>query len=164
MSRRITCLAALGVFAAAYVAYPLATLYQLNDAVAADNPAALGRLVDWPAVRQGVKADMDSGDELAPIGASFMRSVAIDSMVTPKGILAALHAAHGQEPTGIRLRGIRLESPTRLLVAIGTGLPHEALRLRMDLRGDGVWQVTRAWLPNRMVGPPAPVQAASAVQ
>ena len=162
MSARVICLAALGVLAAAYLAYPVATLYRLNAAVASDDTGALRGLVNWPSVREGVKQDMDDGDELAPIGASFMRSIAVDSTVTPQGILTALRTASGRERTGIRLRHLFLVGPTRFVVEIGTGVPARALKLRLDLR-DGVWQVTRAWLPSAMLRPSSPVQAAAAV-
>jgi hypothetical protein len=163
MSARITCLAALGVLATAYIAYPVATLYRLGAVVASGDPAGLRGLVDWPSVREGVKQDMDDGDELAPIGASFMRSIVVDSTVTPSGILAGLRAASGHGHAGIRLRNLYFETPTRFVAEIGTGDPHATIRLRMDMR-DGVWKVTRAWLPSAMLNPPSPVQAAAAVR
>jgi hypothetical protein len=44
--------------AAAYIGYPYLTLYWIDHALLTDDEAALESLVDWPAVRQELKADV----------------------------------------------------------------------------------------------------------
>ena len=46
------------VIVAAYVAYPYLTLYWIDRALLNGDEAALRSLVDWPAVRTGLKADV----------------------------------------------------------------------------------------------------------
>ncbi|HZP10160.1 DUF2939 domain-containing protein [Methyloceanibacter sp.] len=48
--------AILGV--AAYLGYPYLTLYWIDHALLTNDEPALERLVDWPEVRQGLKADV----------------------------------------------------------------------------------------------------------
>ena len=42
----------------AYVAYPYVTLYRLGSAIQVADAATLESLVDWPAVREGIKEDV----------------------------------------------------------------------------------------------------------
>src|SRR5271168_2666275 len=72
--------------AVAYVAYPYVTLYRLGSAIQRADAATLESLVDWPAVREGIKEDVCDfaaegpdptvHDELPPFGAGFMRGIA----------------------------------------------------------------------------------------
>src|SRR5580700_10523507 len=86
----------------AYVAYPYVTLYRLGSAITGDDATTLESLVDWPAVREGIKEDVcdlgsdapgpKTGAELPPFGASFIRGIkssSIDKTVTPQALLAA---------------------------------------------------------------------------
>ena len=43
----------------AYVGYPYLTLYWIDHALLNDDKGALERLVDWPLVRQQLKADVE---------------------------------------------------------------------------------------------------------
>ncbi len=43
---------------AAYVGYPYLTLYWIDHALLTNDEPALARLVDWPEVRRGLKADV----------------------------------------------------------------------------------------------------------
>nr|WP_294544002.1 DUF2939 domain-containing protein [uncultured Rhodopila sp.] len=85
-----------------YGAYPYVTLYRLGAAIQTSDATTLESLVDWPAVREGIKEDVcdlvldDPGPKtqtsLPPFGASFMRGIAanaIDQAVTPQALLAA---------------------------------------------------------------------------
>ncbi len=95
----------------AYVAYPYLTLYRLGWAIHSADAATLEALVDWPAVREGIKEDVcdlvaddpapQTKGALPPFGASFMRGIrssAIDQAVTPQALLAATTTpvAHSQ--------------------------------------------------------------------
>ena len=73
----------------AYVAYPYVTLYRLGSAIKGADAATLESLVDWPAVREGIKEDVcdlgaddpgpKTGAELPPFGASFVRGITSSS-------------------------------------------------------------------------------------
>lgn len=107
----------------AYGAYPYVTLYQLGEALQQSDAETLESLVDWPAVREGIKEDIcdfvteDQGPKtptnLPPFGAAFRRGIAsnaIDQAVTPQALLAAAsgtatkpaerasHEPSGQDP------------------------------------------------------------------
>src|SRR5690242_16803136 len=86
----------------AYGATPYLTLYRLGEAIQKSDTETLQSLVNWPAVREGIKEDIcdlvvdepDSrtGKTLPPFGASFVRGIAsnaIDHAVTPEALLAA---------------------------------------------------------------------------
>ncbi len=127
-----------------YVVYPCVMLYRLDQAVARGDTTALRAMVDWPEVRQGLEFDLASGDkdQLAPFGASFLRTVAVKTAMTPENVMAALHAVDGRDHADPlpRFRGVWPEGPFAAIVDLGT------VRLRVQLRG-AEWQVTRAWLP-----------------
>ena len=92
---------------AAYAAMPYVTLWQLADALAHGNTARLQSLIDWDAVRRGLKTDISNGivsgafaedqaapapaaiasNTLPPFGASFISGIAgslVDREVTPQ--------------------------------------------------------------------------------
>lgn len=133
-----------GVLVGAYVVYPCMMLYRLDEAVSHGDTAALRRLVDWPEVRQGLEADLarDDGNELAPFGASFMRTIAVKAAMTPENVISALHSVDRGDRGAAQphLRGVWPEGPFTAIVDLGT------VRLRVQLRR-GEWQVTRVWLP-----------------
>src|SRR5690348_15580797 len=88
---------ALLTIAAAYAVYPYVTLYRLGEAIRHGDQASLQAMVDWPAVREGIKEDIcdfviedppeaKHGNKLPPFGAGFMRGIAmnaVDTSVTP---------------------------------------------------------------------------------
>ncbi|HEY0423857.1 MAG TPA: DUF2939 domain-containing protein, partial [Rhodopila sp.] len=63
-----------------YAAYPYVTLYRLGSAIQSADAGTLEAMVNWPAVREGIKEDVcdlalddpgpKTGDELPPFGAS----------------------------------------------------------------------------------------------
>src|ERR1700733_6112727 len=80
-------LAALLAVGVTYGAYPYVTLYRLSHAIHSGDATTLQALVDWPAVREGIKEDIcdsvaDEPDvtahdgKLPAFGASFVRGVA----------------------------------------------------------------------------------------
>jgi len=104
MRRAILLLAVL--LGAAYVGYPYLTLYWIDRALVTDDQEALNRLVDFPRVRAGLKADLklavldraQAEAEKRPILGAFGAALAgllattvvdstVDSMVTPDAIL-----------------------------------------------------------------------------
>jgi hypothetical protein len=86
--------------AVSYLAYPYFTLYRLGQAIRSGDASTLESLIDWPAVREGIKEDIcdlvvdeppeaKAGNQLPPFGAGFVRGIAmnvVDSRVTPEGL------------------------------------------------------------------------------
>ncbi|MGH7155077.1 MAG: DUF2939 domain-containing protein, partial [Acetobacteraceae bacterium] len=58
MRARMPIIIGLCLLAAAYIAYPFVTLYRLNSALARGDTRTLARLVDWPAVQEGLQEDL----------------------------------------------------------------------------------------------------------
>lgn len=96
----------LAILLAAYIGYPYLTLYWLDQALLTDDEQALTHLVDFPQVRQTLKAEvklavLDKAHEVAekrPILGTFGAALAgllaptlvdsaVDTMVTPGAIL-----------------------------------------------------------------------------
>lgn len=154
----------------AYIAYPYVTLYRLGSAIKGADAATLESLVDWPAVREGIKEDVcdlsaddpgpaKAGTELPPFGASFVRGItssSIDKAVTPQALLAAATttavAAPPKQPRGadVQVNWAFFDSPTTFLVSLQASGQADPIKLEMDLR-DGTWQVMRVWLPAELL-------------
>jgi hypothetical protein len=152
----------------AYVAYPYVTLYRLGSAIKGADAATLQSLVDWPAVREGIKEDVcDLGTdqqptvqkadgELPPFGASFMRGIAasaIDQTVTPQALLAATFPSSREPvPRGadVHVSWAFFDSPTTFMVSLQAQGQTEPVKLEMDLKG-GEWVVQRVWLPPELL-------------
>jgi hypothetical protein len=160
----IGALLAVGV---AYGIYPYVTLYRLGVAVRHGDASSLQSIVDWPAVREGIKEDIcdlvidqpaeaKRGEKLPPFGAGFMRGIAtnvIDARVTPEGLVSAA----AQQDTKPATKGAPLQvswaffsSPTEFLVDLRSPGQNSPIRLQMALR-EGTWQVTRVWLPAELL-------------
>ncbi len=159
-----------------YVAYPYVTLFRLGSAIRRADAATLESLVDWPAVREGIKEDVcdlgaeetaptTTGHELPPFGASFMRGItsnSIDKVVTPQALLAAATTdatpakLPPQPPRGadVHVNWAFFDSPTSFLVSLQARGQSEPIKLEMDLR-DGQWRVMRVWLPSELLSPGA---------
>jgi hypothetical protein len=151
----------------AYAAYPYVTLYRLGLAIKSADAATLESLVNWPAVREGIKEDVcDLGvdvpsprgaGELPPFGASFMRGIAssaIDQAVTPQALLAATSTVPASRPAprgaDVRVNWAFFDSPTTFIVSLQPPGQAEPVRLELDLR-DGEWRVQRVWLPAELL-------------
>ncbi|MEA2736714.1 MAG: hypothetical protein QOH05_21 [Acetobacteraceae bacterium] len=167
MRARWPLLATVLTVAVVYVAYPYATLYRLGLAIRGADAATLESLVDWPAVREGIKEDVcDLGDdpapktgaELPPFGASFIRGItssSIDKTVTPQALLAAATIPANQPPRPPRGADVHVnwaffDSPTTFMVSLQPPGQAEPIKLEMDLK-DGQWRVQRVWLPAELL-------------
>ncbi len=159
---------------ATYAAYPYATLYRLGSAIRSADAATLEVLVNWSAVREGIKEDVcdlvfdepgpKTAGQLPPFGASFRRGIAssaIDQAVTPQALLAAATAmptvpVPRPAPRGadIHIGWAFFDSPTTFLVSLRATGQSEPVKLEMDLR-HGEWRVQRVWLPAEMLSPGA---------
>jgi hypothetical protein len=161
----------------AYMAYPYVTLYRLGLAIRGADAATLETMVNWPAVREGIKEDVcdlgtdvpgpTKGNELPAFGASFRRGIAanaIDQAVSPQALLAAAtsvrpddhkprdHASQGPRGADVTVNWAFFDSPTTFLVSLQTPGQTDPIKLEMDLR-DGAWQVQRVWLPAELLSP-----------
>lgn len=157
-------IAGLGV---AYVAYPYVTLYRLGSAIQGADASTLESLVDWPAVREGIKEDVcdlgagdpgpKSGEGLPAFGASFMRGIAssaIDQAVTPQALLAATATLPAARPAprgaDVHVNWAFFDSPTTFMVSLRAHGQADPIKLEMDLR-NGEWRVQRVWLPPELL-------------
>jgi len=146
-----------------YAAYPYVTLYRLGHAIHTGDAATLRTLVDWPAVREGIKEDICdniaddpevtvSGGKLPAFGASFVRGIAanaVDQQVTAEGLVDMTH--HHATGTALRGAAVRVNwaffhDPTDFIVSLNAPGQREPIKLQMNLTDAG-WQVTRIWLP-----------------
>ena len=154
---------------AGYVAYPYVTLYRLGSAIQSADATTLESLVDWPAVREGIKEDVcdlgsaDPGPKTAtalpPFGASFVRGItsnSIDKSITPQALLAAattpLPASQPPAPQGadVHVNWAFFDSPTTFLVSLQAHGQPEPIKLELDLQ-NGEWRVQRVWLPAELL-------------
>jgi Protein of unknown function (DUF2939) len=155
--------------AVAYVAYPYVTLYRLGSAIQRADAATLESLVNWPAVREGIKEDVcdlasddpipKTGGALPPFGASFRRGIAssaIDQAVTPQALLAATSAptlpANNPAPHGadVHVGWAFFDGLTTFMISLHAPGQVEPLKLEMDLH-NGEWRVQRVWLPAELL-------------
>ena len=167
-------LAACVLLAACYVGGPLVTLWRLARALDSGDLAALESLVDWDAVRQGLKDDIAEGiigmpektllasNTLPPFGASFISGIAgaeVDQSVTPQGLVEATRQFDPSAPAGKPDAAIPailqagFSSPTEfdLHVRAACQDADEApLHVRLEFRS-GRWQVVRIWIPQDLM-------------
>ncbi|HTW69104.1 MAG TPA: DUF2939 domain-containing protein [Acetobacteraceae bacterium] len=154
------------VFAVAlgYAASPYVTLYRLDRAIRTGDSATLQRLVDWPAVREGIKEDIcdslagepaqaiDHG-ELPPFGASFVQGIAanaVDRAVTPQALVDLGRHDGGAQSMAAYVTWAFFDDPTGFVVSLDIPGQQGPVRLHMTLK-DAHWQVTRIWLTHRQL-------------
>lgn len=92
-----------------YFESPVWTLSRMKAAAEADDPEALNRYIDYPALRESLRQEIDAkladGAPNDSTGLSALKSAigaaiagpVIDSLVTPTGMRAALRARHDQK-------------------------------------------------------------------
>ena len=157
---------ALMVIALAYVIYPYVTLYRLGLAIRQGDAVSLQSLVDWPAVREGIKEDIcdavvdepsTANGKLPPFGAGFMRGIAsnaIDARVTPEALASAARQPGMEsavpEGAAVQVSWAFFDGPSAFVVDLSAPGQATPIRLQMELR-DGSWEVTRVWLPTRLL-------------
>jgi len=156
-------LAAVLAVAVGYAAYPYVTLYRLSDAIQAGDATTLRALVDWPAVRAGIKQDICdnvaadpavtvSDGKLPAFGASFVRGIAanaVDQDVTAEGLvdMTQRHAAgSATQGAAVQVNWAFFHDPTDFIVSLDAPGQRGPIKLRMSLK-DAAWRVTRIWLP-----------------
>jgi hypothetical protein len=178
-TRRVAAKRTIGVLAIltfGYAAAPYVCLWRVYHAVQSGDAATLAQVVDWNAVRQGMKQDIAEGiiglpapqsaasDSLPAFGSGFVAGIAgtvVDQQVTPQHLVAAVHdlipVAGPRAPApGIGIGSLErafFTSPTCFVVRIR--LPDAErgdapLRVELDL-GRGGWKVVRAWIPQDLM-------------
>jgi hypothetical protein len=167
MQIRWPLLATVLVMGVGYAASPYVTLYRLGSAIRGADAATLESLVDWPAVREGIKedacdlvanADPKTGStELPPFGASFVQGItanSIDKAVTPQGLVAATSVSDQatSDPRGadVHVNWAFFNGLTTFTVSLQPPGQASPVRLEMDLRR-GEWRVRRVWLPDELL-------------
>jgi hypothetical protein len=155
----------------AYVVYPYVTIYRLGQAIQRGDAPALQAMVDWPAVREGIKEDIcdlvidqpaeaKNGGKLPPFGAGFVRGIAanaIDAKITPEALVAAAQqppvavAKPVPQDAAVQVSWAFFNSPAGFQVDLRAPGQAEPIRLQLDLRS-GAWRVTRVWLPAELLG------------
>ena len=149
---------------AAYAIYPYATLYRLGQAIRKGDASSLETMVDWAAVREGIKEDIcdqvidepgeaKAGQQLPPFGAGFVRGItgsAVDSRVTPQALAAVASGepakAFDAKGSAVAISWAFFTGPAVFLVDLRTPGETGPIRLQMEFR-EGAWRVTRVWLP-----------------
>ncbi len=150
-------------FGVAYGASPYVALYRLGSAIESADARTLESLINWPAVREGIKEDVcdleaddptpKTGAELPPFGASFVRGIAssaIDQAVTPQALLTATATLPADPPVrrgaDVHVNWAFFDSPTTFLISLRAHDQSDPIKLEMEFR-HGSWRVQRVWLP-----------------
>lgn len=155
-----TALALVGV---SYAAYPFVTLYQLRCAVRGGDASMLTKLVDWYAVREGIKEDIcdmvleepsnmaDSG-RLPAFGAGFVRGVAgssVDREFTAEKVAKMADPSAGSSDDAT-ISWAFFRTPAHFEVNISISGQTEPVKAEMELAGFR-WKVKRIWLPESLL-------------
>jgi hypothetical protein len=148
-----------------YLAYPYVTLYRIGYAIHTGDTATLRALVDWPAVREGIKEDIcddvatdpttaDTGGKLPAFGAGFVRGMAVNAVdqdVTPAAVVEMTHAqATTTQDAAMHVSWAFFRGPDDFFVNLDAGGRPGPIRLEMTLKG-ATWVVTRIWLPEALL-------------
>jgi hypothetical protein len=163
MRKRLPITTLIAAVALTYGLYPYVALSQLESAVRQGDPVSLAQLIDWSAVREGIKEDicdlvMDhpaqgtAQDVLPPFGASFVRGVAgtaVDRTITAETLVAATRntpAADSGLYDGTQVSWAFFTGPGSFRVDVMTPGVTEPIHVDMELRGFK-WLVRRVSLP-----------------
>ena len=178
---RIVAAGTVAALVGVYAASPYISLYKIDRDIRLHNLPALTADVDWPSLKDGLKADIADGitgvagqaetvsanvnnDDLPPFGSGFVTNMAgnlVDQTCNPAhlaDVIGTLDAAGAP----VHVSRAFFTGPTSFTVAfrIGEGRNRPpALRLRLDLVRDGYglgWKVTRAWVPAEMLAAAEP--------
>lgn len=171
---RLLATAALVAAAGYLVASPYLTAYQMQRAADARDGEALSEHVDFPAVRQHLKDQMnaevarkigsDGGEDnpLAALGATFGSLVIdrmVDAFITPAGIARMMEgdvpepagpaAGNGDEAAARKPfsdASMRYEGLSKFVVTVRDADTGDDIRFVLRRRGLA-WQLTEIWLP-----------------
>jgi hypothetical protein len=163
-----TILAAALAIGVVYAACPYVTLYRLDNAIHTGDAATLQGLVNWPAVREGIKEDICDNvvadpdatagvGKLPAFGASFVRGIAssaVDQRITAEGLVDMTHhhaTGIAQPDAAMRINWAFFSNPTDFMVSLDAPGQRHPIKLQLSL-SDAGWRVIRVWLPPAMLG------------
>ncbi len=163
MRKRLPITTLIAVVGLTYGLYPYVALSQLESAVRHGDPVSLAQLIDWSAVREGIKEDicdlvMDhpaqgtAQDVLPPFGASFVRGVAgtaVDRTITAETLVAATRNTPSDDSNafdGTRISWAFFTGLDSFRIGVITPGTTEPVLVDMELRGFK-WLVRRVSLP-----------------
>jgi len=153
-----------------YIAYPYWTLLRVEQALLTDNAERLEKFVDFPAIRAGMKKQVEGGlieksqklgekrPLLGDIGEALTRALGpsvvggtVDSLVTPETILNnPTVVEHREKDEGFRdfLTYAFFASPTRFTVDVKDPKRADAPTVTGTLTLNGIrWRLTHIELP-----------------
>lgn len=153
-----------------YIAYPYWTLFRIEQALLTNNAEKLQKIVDFPAIRAGMKKQVEGGlleksqklgekrPILGDIGEALTRALApsvvggtVDSLVTPETILNnPTVVEHREKDEGFRdfVTYAFFASPTRFTVDVKDPERADAPTVTGVLTLEGVrWRLTEIELP-----------------
>jgi hypothetical protein len=156
-----------------HVASPYAAAWRMWNAALSGDSDTLAGLIDWDAVRTGIKEDIAEGivgmpahevaasNTLVPFGSSFMSGIAgniVDRDLTPEHMAIALRALQKTGGFSGRITKAWFSWPDRFEIALRMpGQADEDPPLRVEMRwhsplekGWG-WQIVRAWVPQDLM-------------
>src|ERR1700733_13661738 len=133
-----------------YAAYPYVTLYRLDSAIHSGDAATLQALVNWPAVREGIKEDIcdnvadnpeatSNDGKLPAFGASFVRGIAansVDQQVTAEGLVGMTrHQAASPATYGgtMKVNWAFFDNPTDFMVDVDAPGQQGSIKMEMSL-------------------------------
>lgn len=155
-------LAIIIILGVVYFGSPYFTLYRLGTAVRSADAATLQSLVDWSAVREGLKEDICDmvldepsapSNQLAPFGSGFVRGITgnlVDKAVTPELVVSLTRSTPSSRGADTRVRWAFFNDPTHFSINIVAEGSAEPIRVEMEFRHMR-WQVRRVWLPNELL-------------
>jgi hypothetical protein len=164
MRGRWPVVAVVSVLVFGYALYPYVTLWRLDAAIGRSDESALRGLVDWHAVREGLKEDLcdlvleepDSArpsNELPPFGAGFVRGVTgswLDQTITPESVVLLIRPGNATPHGETHIVWAFFQTPTRFAIELRAEDSREPIRMVMELRG-ARWLVRRVWLPTDLL-------------
>ena len=141
------------LFAAWFVLSPYIVIWQLENAVRNGDARALADLVDFPAVRESVKASLGPTPAGTALGAGIAMLLAepvVDGMLTPEGVAAMLRtssappsttAPAGSAPAPPFAVGMHYLSIDRFGVALAWAPAHARLEARLCRTNVFAWHL-----------------------
>lgn len=158
------------ILLAVYLAYPYWTLYRLEQALLSNNAEAVKRIVDFPAIRAGMKSQVEGGllekseqlgekrPVLGDIGTALTNLLGpsviggtVDSLVTPEALLnnpTVVEHREKDEGFGDYVTYAFFSGPTTFQLDFKDPNRADAPTIRADMTLEGIrWRVTDVELP-----------------
>jgi len=158
------------ILLAVYVAYPYWTLYRLEQALLSNNAEVVKKIVDFPAIRAGMKSQVEGGllekseqlgekrPVLGDIGTALTNLLGpsviggtVDSLVTPEALLSnptVVEHREKNEGFGDLVTYAFFSGPTEFEVDFKEPNKADSPTIKANMTLDGIrWRVTNVTLP-----------------